>query len=420
MESNERSRDRRRFLRKLAATSILGGFAGMLHQPSVSGAADAGIATGIYDVKAYGAVGDGVADDASGIQHAIQSASSSGGGLVWIPPGVYRLGSNGLRIPRQVIVAGTGWWDNGSWFYVDRESVSVVVVDPSARGSVIRDVAVKYDQPDHTSTGPWNPRDYVPAFDIQADDVYIHNVLLYNPTRGIYIHNERGSVGRVILDRIWGQPLLEGIAIDNALDAIKVNNVHFWPFWNNKTPVRDFVADNAEAVKSFRNDNPHFSNIFAFGYKFGFHFGMSRGDPTNHGITSKFRIANADLDFCRVGLQVDGPNTTGQVVNFTAQGDGTLSSPAGLRVEASGVRIQGSNLRVTDFAGNGIRAEGKGSVVFLENVWVETWNKSGRGFPGVEAFRGARIYLGRSRWFENGSGGSNTGANEGGMIILDK
>jgi hypothetical protein len=42
-----------------------------------------------YNVKAYGAVGDGVTDDTAEIQAAITAASSAGGGSVFFPPGVY-------------------------------------------------------------------------------------------------------------------------------------------------------------------------------------------------------------------------------------------------------------------------------------------------------------------------------------------
>lgn len=47
----------------------------------------------VFNVKDYGAVGDGVADDASAIQAAINAANAAGGGTVSIPAGTYKINS---------------------------------------------------------------------------------------------------------------------------------------------------------------------------------------------------------------------------------------------------------------------------------------------------------------------------------------
>jgi parallel beta-helix repeat protein len=49
--------------------------------------------SGTYDVTLYGALGDGVADDAPEIQAAINAASAAGGGTLYFPPGRYNLNS---------------------------------------------------------------------------------------------------------------------------------------------------------------------------------------------------------------------------------------------------------------------------------------------------------------------------------------
>jgi hypothetical protein len=51
----------------------------------------------VVSVKDFGAVGDGVADDAAAIQTAIDAVTAAGGGTVYIPEGVYFIGTTSLR-----------------------------------------------------------------------------------------------------------------------------------------------------------------------------------------------------------------------------------------------------------------------------------------------------------------------------------
>jgi hypothetical protein len=57
-------------------------------------------------VKAFGAAGDGVADDTTEIQAAIDAVNEEGGGVVFFPAGVYM--SNKVHIYSNVILAGEG------------------------------------------------------------------------------------------------------------------------------------------------------------------------------------------------------------------------------------------------------------------------------------------------------------------------
>jgi hypothetical protein len=49
---------------------------------------------GVYNVKDYGAVGDGVTNDGPACQAAVNAADDAGGGIVFFPPGTYNVGES--------------------------------------------------------------------------------------------------------------------------------------------------------------------------------------------------------------------------------------------------------------------------------------------------------------------------------------
>jgi Pectate lyase superfamily protein len=68
----------------------------------------------LFDVHAFGAKGDGVADDHKAIQSAIDSANSSGGGTVWFARGRYRVNSTIVVPPvtdKTIVLRGDGMRD---------------------------------------------------------------------------------------------------------------------------------------------------------------------------------------------------------------------------------------------------------------------------------------------------------------------
>lgn len=63
----------------------------------------------VYDVKSYGAKGNGVTDDTAAIQAAITACAAAGGGIVFLPPGTYLLDSALSTSGQNVHVRGAGW-----------------------------------------------------------------------------------------------------------------------------------------------------------------------------------------------------------------------------------------------------------------------------------------------------------------------
>jgi hypothetical protein len=367
--------------------------------------------SGYFNVKDYKAVGDGVTNDSPAIQKAITAARVNDGGIVWFPSGSYLIDvgerpDRGISISAPVILAGVGagtsmkgtghHTTDGSKLIVNNVDITPIFIN--GRGTTVRDLAIYHQQPDPGEG--WKPHPYKAAIFVFSDDVYLENIYLHNPTIGI----ELSSVGRVSMHRVFGQPLKIGILVDLATDSVKINNIHFERYWSTDTSVTKYIFENAIAVQSLRNDNPHFSNISATGYHIGFHFGSSSA-----GATSKFCIVNADNGGCCYGIVIDGRRTTGQIANYTYQGF-ARKSEVGIAIKQEGVVIQATNIRISYVRTNGIRVSGGGSWLGADNVWIEGWNYSKVGFPAIEAAtKDATVSVGINRYFTLGDGGRELG-----------
>jgi hypothetical protein len=365
-----------------------------------------------YRPEDYGTPGANP-DDSPLIQQAIDAAGQDGGGTVLLAARQYVLRSTLQISSGGVILSGCGWGAGdpfpGSWLHVRNAGIGAIrIAGGLRRSAILRDFAVRYDQP---SIAPdWKPLDAPFAVDVDGvDDVLIQNLLLFNVSRGV-----RGfGSGRLHIEKLFGQPLITGIELDRIFDVPRINNVHFWPFWSGDEVVDRYTKLNATGIVSRRCDNPHFSNLFFLPYFRGLHF-TAGGD----GVTSKFRISQVDCDFCRDGIYIDGPNTTGQITNFTAQGTG-LGGSTGLFVNANGVKVQIGNLRVTDVQTNAVRVQGNtDTMIAIENTWVDGWDRSNQGFPAIEAVNpGTKVTLGKSRWFFGGGAGPQAGGQ--GQVLQD-
>ena len=110
--------------------------------------------------------------------------------------------------------------------------------------------------------------------------------------------------GRHILQHIWGQPIREGIRIDNAYDIGRILDVHFWPFWDHGgtekgpgTLIRDFTARYGFALVLFRSDMQIVHDFFAIGYFVGVHLGFSGSSgPGRPGGACSAQFTNLNLD----------------------------------------------------------------------------------------------------------------------------
>jgi hypothetical protein len=229
---------------------------------------------GRTNAREHGARGDGRADDTAAIQRALNLAGSAGGGTVSLPAGSYLLRGS-LEVPAGVALEGVSRgpaaYSPGKGTVLlavagrgDADGAPLIVLGD---GAELRAVTVFH--PEQRQQNP--PLAYPWAVQAGGIGCALTDVLLVNPYQGVDFASRPS--GRHSIHGLYGQPLHRGLAIDRSLDVGRIENVHFWPFWDEwRSPLRSFMAEHAVAFLVGRADWEYFSNCFCIGYRIGFHF----------------------------------------------------------------------------------------------------------------------------------------------------
>jgi hypothetical protein len=327
----------------------------------------------------FGAVGNGTTDDTA----AIQAAINSGADQIYVPAT-----NNGYRTTAPITITtgitiigdGTnpygsagpfGTRGRGSWFFLDHSGVGFLTKSgSSAFISTVRFEKIgTYRKHTNAITTGWTPTVFDFDFDTYNADVFYTDVVLLNPYKGIN-HND-GDAGRVTIDNVRGQFLFIGININKALDTVRINNFHNWPFWQNDSNVTAYTQSNAIAISLNRCDNPMLSNVFSIytNITLGFYQNAS-------GHTSKLHGVNLDFDISNYAIFVDSTvdGATAQFSNLTSYGPPANSSNYNIRMLGANCLFDFSNLEGQNLSRGLINVGGTGNTVTMGNVRVNSWD----------------------------------------------
>lgn len=372
-----------------------------------------------FNVKeaSYGARGDNTGDDGPPIQAALNAAEAAGGGVVQMPPGKYRLASP-LTIRNGVTLEGSGWSWGGQGTYLHVVNTPSMMANSAITvtgdGVRLRNLAIEHDQP--APAGGWTPASYpfaikcAAVFPALANDIEISDILLLNANKGILLGDAAANiaVGRILLDRISGQPLSVGIQIDYSLDVLRMSHVHFWPFWSQDTNVTLYQRSFAKALVLQHVDGMTMDDFFCIFYNTGLHF-------TDTAIGRAQRILSNNLYLDVVGgsgILVDGTFRTAQFINTTITGAAGIGTNNALVVTGDGSQIQCANFYV---AGMGRRVIyiGAAARVDVTNFRAEVWSLETptSTYPAIEvANANALVTLDAGATFNRSSFGFTTPA----------
>ena len=122
-------------------------------------------------------------------------------------------------------------------------------------------------------------------------------MLLVNPYRGV----DLGSVpaGRHYIRGLYGQPLHEGLAVDQCYDVGRIKEVHFWPFWSQDKKIVEYTTTHGIGFTFRRTDWEVVEDIFVWGYQTGIRLMASAHGAMNGQMT------NVNLDNVDIGLDVE-------------------------------------------------------------------------------------------------------------------
>jgi len=243
--------------------------------------------TDVLSATGMGAKGDGVSDDTRIIQNALEIASRTGG-IVWLPPGKYRITSS-LRMPPGVTLQGiqeSPVWSEplkGSVVLagVGRDDEDGPALFEMGHSSAVRGVTVYYPEqrPDDIHPHSW-------TFHLQGNDNTVENVTLINSYNGIRVGSE-GNV-RHRIRSVYGCVLRRGILVDSCTDIGRIENVQFHCHWwsakevgGDWKPVHEFMWKNCEAFIFGRTDWEYVNNTFVYPVNIGYRFVATKSGAAN-------------------------------------------------------------------------------------------------------------------------------------------
>jgi hypothetical protein len=362
-----------------------------------AGEADQGPVSDYFNVRSFGAVGDGQTDDTAAFQKALDSAEKAGGGIVYAPRGNFFFAGN-LNVPNAVTLAGI-WQsvpahnglrdrgrpkptDDGTTFLItggagSEDGPAFITLNTN---STLKGVVLYYPQQNIDDV----PKPYPWAIAMRGKNPAVLAVEMLNPYNGIdATRNER----HLIRD-VQGQPLRRGVMVDDIYDIGRIENVHFNPWWSIKPKLFQWQMENGEAFIFGRSDWQYVYNTFCFGYKVGYKFIKSGRGVCN----GNFLGIGADDCYTALVVEQCAPFgvliTNGEFVSFHGP------DPTMIEVEKNNTgSIRFVNCSFWGPCNQIAKIAGTGTVGFGDCTFVQWGGKNG-DIPAIQAQSGTVLIRG--------------------------
>jgi hypothetical protein len=224
-----------------------------------------------FNVRDYGALGDGKTDDTAAFQKALDAAEKNKGGVVHAPVGNYFFAGH-LNVPQAVTLAGV-WQsvpahngirnrglpkptDDGTTFLVTEgagkeDSPPFITLNTN---STLKGIVLYYPEQNVDDI----PKAYPWAIAMRGKNPAVLAVEMLNPYNGI----DASRNERHLIRDVHGQPIRRGILVDHIYDIGRIENVHFNPWWSMKPKLFQWQMENGEAFIFGKSDWQYVYNTF--------------------------------------------------------------------------------------------------------------------------------------------------------------
>ncbi len=344
-----------------------------------------------FDVRGYGAKGDGKTDDTAAVQRALDAAAAHHGGTVYLPVGSYRfLGT--LNVPNAVTLAGSwqsvpahnGIRDTGLPKPTDDGTTLLIEAGKGTEtappfitlntNSTLKGVVLFYPLQNPKEI----PVPYPYAIAMRGKNPAVLDVELLNPYNGIDASNNE----RHLIRNVQGQPLRRGIYVDFIADIGRIENVHFNPWWSLNDKLFTWQKEHGEAFIFGRSDWQYVLNTFCFGYNVGYRFIETKTGSCNG------NFLGIGADDCYTAVQVDQCAPFGLLITngeFTAF-HGPNPTMVGVGPKNSG-SVRFMNCAFWGPCSQVAQIQGEGTVGFNGCTFVQ-WDGLNKRTPAIDALGG--------------------------------
>ena len=350
-----------------------------------------------FDVRTFGAVGDGQTDDTAAFQKALDAAAAANGGFVYAPRGNYFFAGH-LNVPNAVTLAGM-WQsvpahngirnrglpkptDDGTTFLITEGSggedgPAFITLNTN---STLKGVVLYYPRQNVDDV----PEPYPWAIAMRGKNPAVLAVEMLNPYNGIdATRNER----HLIRD-VHGQPIRRGVLVDSIYDIGRIENVHFNPWWSMKPKLFRWQMEHGEAFIFGRSDWQYVYNTFCFGYNIGYKFIKSKAGLCN----GNFLGIGADDCYTALVVEQCAPFglliTNGEFVSFHGP-DPTMIAVG----PANRGSVRFANCAFWGPCNQIAKIEGRGTVGFSDCTFTQWGGKDGSR-PAIQAQSGTVLIRG--------------------------
>lgn len=273
----------------------------------------------------FGANPDGNTDNTQAIQKALDKAAAEGGGIVYLPPGKYKVLGN-LNIPSGVELKGA--LDNSSapvgpgsilQVYSGKGNLNAQPFMTMKENSGLRGIV--FDYPEQKTSDLPNPIVYPYCVQVQGKDVYIVNVGIRAAYQGFDLFTYKCD--NHYIDYISGHSLKTGIKVGGGSENGKICNLQynlivyacgyqtkFGSFSNSIEAYKDMVYtygyENFDFLVVENCKDEWLYNNFAFGAQRGLLFTGNNAENASNGISVGMAIDGARRAYCFDALNSKG------------------------------------------------------------------------------------------------------------------